>query len=122
MAARWWRWGLMALMAGLAVGLGWLIWPGPPGYGPGPMGMHGMFHGMGFEGRWGPMMFGWGGWWMMLFWLLVFGGLAALVVGLLTGQFQQARTTPLQILEERFARGQISEEDFRRMREQLTGK
>lgn len=71
----------------------------------------------------GWMMGSWG-WLMMLlavlFWLLIIGGTVWLVIWL-TGR---ARTptqaeTPLDILKKRYARGEISREDYERTKQDL---
>ena len=75
----------------------------------------------------GPMM-GWGGFgfgWVILviFWALIIGGVAALLVWL----FQRGRPVgagptggrALEILRERYARGEITREEFERMRHDL---
>lgn len=62
-----------------------------------------------------------GGWWMLLFWILVIAGVV-LVVRTLTerqGHTDRAGKSPQDILEERYARGEISKQEFLRMREQL---
>ncbi|MEW6045829.1 MAG: SHOCT domain-containing protein [Bacillota bacterium] len=58
---------------------------------------------------------------MLLFWALVIGGIVWLV-RLVTaggGGAPAERSRARAIIEERFARGEISEEEFRRMREEL---
>ncbi len=78
-------------------------------------------------------MMGWGGfgfsplWWifMLLFWVLIIGGIAMLLVWL----FRQAPRTgagagpptsrPLDILRERYARGEITREQYAEMRRDL---
>lgn len=80
----------------------------------------------------GMMGWGWGGfspWWsamMMLFWLLVIGGVVLLVVWLLhqgapasAGPIGERRA--LEILRERYARGEISREEYEQMRRDLEG-
>lgn len=79
---------------------------------------------------WGPMMgaSGWDaatGWWMMLPGLLVWGSL--LVVGVwAVKQFAQSpaqrQDTPLTILQERFARGEINKEQFEETKQVLVGR
>lgn len=88
----------------------------------------------------GPWMmgYGWGGygfgWWgivmgiaMLLFWLLIIGGAVWLVISL----FRQGRTAvlgpgptdhALDILRERYARGEITREQFEQMRHDIEGK
>jgi putative membrane protein len=67
----------------------------------------------------GPGMNGWGYGLMtistVLFWALIIFGIVALVryIGR-AGQVATARPTPRQLLDERFARGDIDEEEYRR--------
>ncbi len=74
-------------------------------------------------GPWG------GGWWwgliMMIFWLLVLVGIVLLVVWLVR---QVTRHEPrsgasraLEILQERYARGEITREQYEQMRRDLLG-
>lgn len=71
---------------------------------------------------WGHMM-GWGwGWFgglgMLLFWVVII----ALAVVLLRGRGPvQTRPDPLDILKERFARGEISKEEYEERRKILSG-
>ena len=69
--------------------------------------------------HWGWMLFG--GLMMLFFW----GGLIALAVVIaraLTGDRTQSygQKTPLQILEERYARGEVSKEEFEAIRRDLS--
>lgn len=76
-------------------------------------------------------MHGWGfwgmGWWMWLVWILViaavvWGVIAALRQGGVAGQGgrrEERRPSAREILEERLARGEISEEEFERKKELL---
>lgn len=78
----------------------------------------GMMGGYGYVA--GPWM-----WLMMLVvWSVVIGGIALLVVGLLRGAAPiappGARPRPLEILQERYARGEISREEYERTRAVLT--
>ncbi|MEX2587915.1 MAG: SHOCT domain-containing protein [Actinomycetota bacterium] len=72
------------------------------------------------------MMYGYGGWWMWLWMLLFWGGLIAVIVwavqatqhrGSSEGSKEAGRA--MHILEERFARGEIDEEEFERRRRAL---
>ena len=74
------------------------------------------------------MMWDWGGvggWWMLIgwLWMLVFwGGLIALVVWAVkqfTTHRPGARASPLDIIKERYARGEISREEFERLKHDL---
>jgi len=83
------------------------------------------------SGNWGSGGFGtgmWGGsgfmWFMPLFWLLILGLLIWFVVSLLKGNRNDgARGTenksPLDILNERYARGEIDKEEFEERRKIL---
>lgn len=68
----------------------------------------------------GPGLF-FGGWWIWLFWILVIAGVVQVIRTLSEANEASgaSRTTPQQIAEERFARGEISEEEFLRIRERL---
>jgi len=74
-----------------------------------------MMHGG--ESGWG-MGFGW--FWMVLFWGLVIAGIVSLFQTR-TGRAGESRagSTPLDILKKRFARAEISKEEFDRMKDQL---
>ena len=81
------------------------------------------------------MMWGWNGWgWggmllMMLFWVLVLGGLTALILLAVsgwgrsrTGQSGETRASSdraIEILKERYARGEITKEQYEQMRRDL---
>jgi putative membrane protein len=76
--------------------------------------------------RWGDygwgMGFGWGMGWLffILFWVLILLGIVYLIK--LISRDGRARTeeeTPLDILRRRYAKGEISKEDFEKMREDL---
>lgn len=76
---------------------------------------------MGPFGGWGP---GFGWLFMLLFWGLVIVGIIALVKWL--GASSSARSepppkTPLQILQERYARGEIEREEFEQKKRDLLG-
>lgn len=66
--------------------------------------------------------------WMILWWLVIAGIIVLAVYGVVAlftrGRLGQplgstAEQDPLRILKERYARGEISTEDYRRMREEL---
>lgn len=70
---------------------------------------------MGEFGAWGGWMPGFGWIFMVLFWVLVILGVAALIKWLAAGGAGEQRPsgkTALQILEERYARGEIGREEF----------
>ncbi|MCL4532255.1 MAG: SHOCT domain-containing protein [Actinobacteria bacterium] len=84
------------------------------GFGPGMMG--GFYGGYGFAPWWGIVM--------LLFWALVIGG-AVILVGRLvrqgepTSQGGARENSGLEILRQRYARGEISKEQFDQMRRDL---
>ena len=70
------------------------------------------------------MMWGWGGGWMFLWMLLFWGGTILLVVwGIrqFTPSSRPGRGRALEILEERYARGEIDREEFESRRQILEG-
>jgi putative membrane protein len=81
---------------------------------------------------WGPGCWWGGGYWFggplgiifaVLFWAVVFLGVGYLVSALIRqarGQAPAGRETPIEILKRRFAAGEISEEEFKRMRTEVT--
>lgn len=74
------------------------------------------------------MMWGWGGWigmiFMIIFWILVIAG-AIYLIKWLVGNFQKNRDSSpgtnraLEILKERYARGEISREEFNKAKQDL---
>lgn len=72
-----------------------------------------MFHDMGGYG-WG-MGFGWV--FVVLFWVLVIVGIVAIVTWL-SGGGRRANTA-LQILQERYARGEIDQQEYQQKRQDL---
>jgi len=72
---------------------------------------------MGF-GWWGP---GFGGVFMLLWWGLVIFAIVALARWLLSSSAaaEPQRKTPLEILQERFARGELDSEAYQRARREL---
>lgn len=74
---------------------------------------------------WGYGGWGWGGWLVMglvmvLFWgAVIFGGLALWRSAGRSGQQQPGHPSPEQLLDERFARGEIDDEEYRSRRELL---
>jgi len=75
--------------------------------------------------RWNNMMDGWGGFglswlFMLLFWALLILGVAALIRNLIrSGDSQQGRT-PLDILRERYAGGEIDKKEFEEKKKDLS--
>ncbi len=71
---------------------------------------------------------GWGWWmvmgwvWMVVFWGLIIWGIYALVTRLDRGERAPGREpAALEILERRYARGELSHDEFEEMRQRLTG-
>lgn len=78
---------------------------------------------MGYGG-WGNMM-GWNGFgllgWlpMLLFWILVVLGIIALIRYLARSGQREKDKTPLEILKERYARGEINKKEFEKMKKDM---
>lgn len=74
----------------------------------------------------GGCAFGPWGWIMMLamvvFWLLFIGGIIALVVWALRayGPSSRSTETPMDILNKRYARGEITQEEYERMKREVS--
>lgn len=86
-------------------------------------------------GGMGPGMMGWGGYgfnplgWivMLLFWALIIGGIALLAVWFFRGATPSvmgptAPSQSLEILKERYARGEITREQYEEMRRAIEGR
>jgi len=71
--------------------------------------------GMNGDGDWHMM----GGGLMWLFWILVIGVIVFLLVNALKKQDSEPRETPLDILNTRYARGEISKEEYERMKRDI---
>ncbi len=57
---------------------------------------------------------GWGVWWMIASWVIVVAIVALVVRALMpTGGSGERSPDPRRILEERFARGEVSEQEYR---------
>ncbi len=81
-------------------------------------------------GPWGGGMWGWGGWlWglvMLIFWLLVLAGIVFLVLWVLRAYRRGEAAPPsggtsraLEILKERYARGELTREQYDQMRRDI---
>ena len=74
------------------------------------------------------MWYGAGGWWMLFSMLLFWGGLIALIVWAVRAASdrpqnrERDRNRALEILEERYARGEIDHEEFEQRRRILEGR
>ena len=91
------------------------LWACAPGRYEGPMG--------GWGQGWGPMMYyGHGGVFMWLLFLALVAVVIFLVVrtSKLSGQAQPPAETPLDILKKRYAKGEITKEEYDRMKNELT--
>lgn len=72
------------------------------------------------------MMWGLGGWWMIIVWIVVIVGIVFLVKWLVeqgkTGkETSEKEESALEILEKRYARGEINKEEFEQKKKDLTG-
>lgn len=77
---------------------------------------HHMFSDYGFMGMGGSFM---GGIFMILFWVLVIAGIVYLVKYLSQNQNKKQDKTPLDILKERYAKGEIDKEEFEKRKKDL---
>jgi len=100
--------------------------PGP--HGPGPYGPHwgggghhwGAGPGTGGMGPGAGLGFGMGGWWLVLLFALLVLGLVAAAFYLTTREGDD-EDGALAVLRERYATGDLDEEEFERRRDRLTG-
>lgn len=67
----------------------------------------------------GGFYMGFGGIWMVLWWVLIIVGIVLLVKWLAGDKNQPRDKTALEILKERYARGEIDQTEFDRMRGEL---
>jgi putative membrane protein len=75
----------------------------------------------GMMGNWGGWGMGFGGIFMLLFWALIVLGIVALAKWIFpsSGGWGRSSSRPLDILRERYARGEISREEYEHMRREL---
>ena len=72
-------------------------------------------------------MHGGPGWWiamiamMAIFWAVIILGAVSVARGTANGSFNRRRQTPSEILDQRFAEGEISTDEYHTRRELLTG-
>jgi len=68
-----------------------------------------------------PMTFGFGGIFMWLFWILLIVLIVWLLKNVITGQQGQVRSnSALEILEQRYAKGEIGKEEFEEKKRDLS--
>ncbi len=64
--------------------------------------------------------YGGGGFVMILFWILIIGGIVALFRWIVTQKSSQTKAaSALDILKKRYAQGELSKEDYERMKKDL---
>jgi|SRR5680860_367411 len=79
-------------------------------------GNHMMFSDFGFMGVGGGFM---GGFFMLLFWALVIIGIVYLIKYFFQNQSNRQSKTPLDILKERYAKGEIEKAEFEKKKKDL---
>ena len=62
---------------------------------------------------------GWGGLWMVLWWALPIAGIVVLVMWLSRANNHQSEKSALDILKERYARGEIDQAEYEQKRSDL---
>jgi putative membrane protein len=67
-------------------------------------------------------MMGWGMVVNMVFWILIVGFVIYAIFSVITKSFEKKEDQAVQILRERYARSEITEEEWKQKREELTGK
>lgn len=72
------------------------------------------------------MMWGFGGWWMIFFWIIIIIGIIFLIKWLVGQGRPEGRISPreesaLDILKKRYARGEIDKQEFGQKKKDLTG-
>jgi len=102
---------LLGILALAAVGITIVAAAQGPAYGMGPYGYYYPWH----SGLWlGAMVL-----WMVLFWALVIGGIVWLLAALRPREASRVPEDPLAILRQRYARGEITREQYEEMRRDL---
>jgi putative membrane protein len=108
--------GIVRAAASVALWLGAATAAHAQGYGYGP----GMMGGYGWGGGWGFGMIG-----MLLWWLLIILGIVLLAKWLFSGApgggGRHPENRALEILRERYARGEIDKKEFEERKRDLTG-
>lgn len=68
---------------------------------------------------WGPMHYGFGG---IVLWLVVAAIVAVIIVAIVGGSKTSAedRETPLELLKRRYAKGEISKQEFDKIKKDIT--
>ena len=70
---------------------------------------------------WGPMNYGYGGVFMWIILLILIGVIIYLVINKQKSTAGGDGETPLEILKKRYAKGEISKQEFEKMKKDLTG-
>lgn len=104
----------LAILVLLAVGVSIAAAVQGPAYGMGPYGYYYPWH----SGLWLSAMV----LWMLLFWALVIGGIVWLISVLRPREGPAGPEDPLETLRRRYARGEISREQYEEMRRDLQGR
>ena len=95
---------------------------GMGGYGMGGYGQGGMMHGYGYNRGYNNGGWWWGGWWWWIIVIIVIGGVIWLIAASSGGAKERARhgTAAMEILKNRYARGEISKEEFEKMKRDIS--
>ena len=78
-----------------------------------------MMHGFGFN--FGNSMFLGGGIFMFIFWILIIVLIVSILKGSFMGERQNKNETPMEILKIRYAKGEITKEQYQEIKEKLKG-
>ena len=105
---------LLGILALVALGVSIAAAVQGPAFGMGPYGYFYPWH----SGLWlGAMVL-----WMVLFWALVIGGIVWLISALRPREAAAGPEDPLETLRRRYARGEITREQYEEMRRDLRGR